>query len=106
MYVYKQDFGLEYAARYLGEKFAAGHHLGKSTVISLDLHTAILHAMLCFGFSKDVFGSRTRGNGMEWFRSEVTGWFRPRVRFGKERGTERFHPCVRFQNEGEWNGME
>jgi hypothetical protein len=37
MYVYKQDFGLEYAARYLVEKFAAGHHLGKSTVISLDL---------------------------------------------------------------------
>jgi hypothetical protein len=35
-------------------------------------------------------------------------WFRPCVRFGKIRGTERFHPCVWFWNgiRMEWNGME
>jgi hypothetical protein len=39
---------------------------------------------------KGVFGCGTRGDGMEWFHSDVMGWFRPCVRFRKNRGTEWF----------------
>jgi hypothetical protein len=35
---------------------------------------------------------------MEWFRSEVTGRFRPRVQFGKEQETERFHIMFGWRN--------
>jgi hypothetical protein len=35
---------------------------------------------------------------MEWFRFEVTGRFRSRVRFGKERGTERFYIVFGWRN--------
>jgi hypothetical protein len=37
LYIYKQNFGSQYAARYLGEKFAAGHRRSNTTVISLVL---------------------------------------------------------------------
>lgn len=59
------------------------------------MHVRLLVAC---GLLKGVFGSGTTWNGMESFRSKGTEWFHPRVRFGKKGGTEWYHILFGWRN--------